>query len=75
MTKVVLIVTICNNGMVIQIFDIFGGVLASTWYVSAREHVERCLCARKLSSQTISAETKAQFGQVNVPASMIGAAA
>jgi len=41
-------------------------------------HVERCLCARKLSSQTISAETNAQFGQVNVPVSivsMIGAAA
>jgi len=29
-----------------MIIEISGGVLASTWYVGVREHVERCLCAR-----------------------------
>lgn len=38
-----------------MVIEISGGVLASTWYVDVREHVERCLCARKLNSRIISA--------------------
>ena len=46
----------CGYYSLLTKIEIFGGVLASTWYVDVREHVERRLCARKLSSRIISAE-------------------
>ena len=51
-------VTIRN--ILIKVFEIYGGALASTCYEDVREHTELCLDARKKNGQTISANNQAQ---------------